>query len=246
MMSDEIRILTAAGIERFREFLARARDGSAEAPPVGLLTDPATSAPLSPTAPVSLRRFGNRYDMGCYLADVLSGLDRRTISRCHGMWNWLTLHFFDSLCPAGPTGMRNILRPELYVIDGQYNYLRYYKHLLRTAWLAVRDHGENARVLLATKRGVRSDIEETLAASQQVFGNPTIIAAAYRLYYDPATGQPRRGAAGKSGGSPRRLTAVIQQLELTFDIRSCSPDQFLSLLPREFDRFKKLAQADSV
>ena len=242
-MSDEIRMLTEAGIDRLREFLARARDGSVEAPPVNLLTDPATSEARSPTASVSPRLFANRYEMGCYLADVLSGLDRRTISRSHGMWNWLTLYFFESLCPAGPDGTRDILRPELYVIDGQYNYLRYYKHLVRTAWLAVRDHGENARVLLATKRGVRSDIEETLAASQQVFGNPTVIAAACRLYYDPATGQPRRGAAGKSAGSPRRLTAVIQQLELTFDIRSCSSDQFLSLLPREFDRFKKAGAA---
>jgi hypothetical protein len=176
--------------------------------------------------------------LGAYLADVLKPLDRHQISRDHRLWNWLALYFFDSICRAEADGTRKLLRQELYVLDSKYNYLRYYKHLVRTPWLAVLDHGENAKILFANSRGVRSDIEETLTASQQVLGNSTIISAACKLYFDPITEKPKRGAAGKTAGSPRRLTAVIQQLELTYDIQSCTAQQFLDLLPQEFNKFK--------
>lgn len=236
-MSNTVRLLNETGITRFREFLDRVRAGSTEAVPLGLLTDSTTSEPLQPQVEIESNLFADRYDLGAYLVKVLAPLDRHRISRDNRLWNWLALFFFDSVCRKEADGTRRLLRQELYLLEGKYDYLRYYKHLVRTPWLAVLDHGENARILFANARGVRSDIEETLTASQQVLGNPTVIAAAYRLYFDSVTGKPRRGAASKGAGSSRRLTAFIQQLELTYDIQSCTPEQFLGLLPQEFDRF---------
>jgi hypothetical protein len=237
MVSNTVRLLNEAGIARFREFLDRLRAGSTEAVPVGLLTDSTTSEPLQLQVGIESNVFADRYELGTYLVKVLAPLDRHRISRDNRLWNWLALFFFDSVCRKEADGTRRLLRQELYLLEGKYDYLRYYKHLVRTPWLAVLDHGENARILFANARGVRSDIEETLTASQQVLGNPTVIAAAYRLYFDPDTGKPRRGASSKGAGAPRRLTAFIQQLELTYDIQSCTPEQFLGLLPYEFDRF---------
>ncbi|HEY3770730.1 MAG TPA: hypothetical protein VGN44_18795, partial [Candidatus Angelobacter sp.] len=37
---------------------------------------------------------------------------------------------------------------------------------------------------------------------------------------------------------PRRLTRIIGQLSLTYDLGQCTPAQFLQLLPKEFDKFK--------
>lgn len=237
-MINYLRILNDNGIEKFKDFLNRVRTGSKEAPPFELLTDEETSDSFDVDIELKEIYFENRYDLGKYLTEILKQFDRHKISRNHRLWNWLTLYFFDSICKKDIDGIRKILRPELYILDSKYNYLRYYKHLIRTPWLAVLDHGVMAKILFANTRGVRSDIEETLAASQQVLGNKTIISAAYLLYFDKNTEKPKRGAAGKGAGSPRRLTAVIQQLELTFDIQSCTSFQFLELLPQEFKKFK--------
>lgn len=238
-MSETVRLLNEAGIAGFNAFLERARGGSTEVAPKNLLTDQATSEPLNVTIEIEQYEFENRFDLGTYLVKLLKPLDRYHISRDHRLWNWLALYFFQNICKKNSDGAWKLLRPELYLLDSKYDYLRYYKHLVRTPWLAVLDHGDNAKILFANSRGVRSEIEETLTASQQVLGNSTIIAAACGLYLDPITGKPKRGAAGKAGGSPRRLTAFIQQLELTYDIQSCTPEQFLKLLPEEFEKFRK-------
>lgn len=245
-MNNTVRLLNEAGIARFREFLGRVRAGSTEAVPASLLTDSTTSEPLLPQIGIENRIFTDRYELGSYLVKVLAPLDRHRISRDNRLWNWLTLFFFDSVCRKEADGTRRLLRQELYLLEGKYDYLRYYKHLVRTPWLAVLDHGENAQVLFSNARGIRSDIEETLTASQQVLGNRTVIASAYRLYFDPLTAKPKRGAASKGAGSPRRLTAFIQQLELTYDIQSCTPEQFLGLLPQEFHKFLPKVDTPSV
>ena len=32
--------------------------------------------------------------------------------------------------------------------------------------------------------------------------------------------------------------AITKQLDLTYDLMECNSDQFISLLPREFDKFR--------
>lgn len=236
-MVDQVRILNEQGLTQFREFVIRARAGSAETPPTELLKDSSTSAPLLNDAFVEQRDFANRFEFGEYLHTVFKHLDRSQISRNHALWNWLALYYFDFICKPSADGSRKVLRPELYFLENKYNYLRYYKHLVRTPWLAVLEHGSNAKVLFITARGTRSDIEETLAASQQVIGNPILIGAAQRLYFDEKKKRPKSGASSKGAGSPRRFTAVIQQLSMTYDIPSCSIENFLGLLPKEFEGF---------
>jgi hypothetical protein len=106
-------------------------------------------------------------------------------------------------------------------------------------WLAVKEHGQHAKVLLITSGGgVRSDIGEQLGAQQFLFGNRTFIEAAYAMYFDESTQKPRRGAGGKGAGSARRLASIARQLELTYDVPTCGRNGFLCLLPRqEFKRW---------
>ncbi len=63
------------------------------------------------------------------------------------------------------------------------------------------------------------------------------------LYYDPNAKTFKKGAGGKAGGSVRRLVSFIRQIDLTYDLRDCTSEQFLSLLPSEFDKFKGLTSA---
>jgi hypothetical protein len=103
----------------------------------------------------------------------------------------------------------------------------------------VENYGDYSKVLVKTRgEGKRSDIFEQLAARQTIYGNPTIIVAAYHLYFDSAAQLPKRGAGGKGAGSPRRLVSFIQQIDLTYDLWACTSEQFLGLLPKEFAKFK--------
>ena len=186
--------------------------------------------------------------LACPLCDKLSALDAPLIARDIGLWNWLSLYYFDQLCPVVSDRTRNLLATEVYVMSPDRVYRQVFRHLVRGPWYAVREHGENAKVLLIhTERSsvvlaTRGRIFEDLASRQGIFGNRTVIAAAQRLYFDERNNWPRFGASGHAPGSVRRYAIVVQQLELTYDTRACSVDQFLGLLPREFNEWKARAQ----
>jgi len=238
-MSDHVRVLTDEGIEGFRQYLQRLRAGAKEVAPSWLLTDTSTSA-MMPSAPeIKKKVFSSRFDFGQHLSQMLSPLGRRSISHHHALWTWLSLYFFDELCPLQADGTRRVLEDAVYVVPARYNHQRYYRHIARTSWLTVSDHGGNAKVLLTgSERGSRSEIFEQIASRQGMLGNPTIVAGAFELYFDQANGRQKKGAGGKGAGSPRRLAAIVQQLELTYDLAACTTGQLLELLPKEFDRFK--------
>jgi hypothetical protein len=239
-------MLTDEGIVQFAQFLERQRSGAAEPVPVSLLTDWATSSPLSTEIAAERTPFSDRFAFGEYLVSSLKPLDRREIVNSYALWTWLALYFFDSICPI-VAGKRNILEDAVYILDKAFNHQRYYRHLVRTPWLIVSDHGEYGKVMLMMRdKGSRSEIFEQLAARQDILGNETIIQGAYRLYFDPAEQRPKRGSGGKGPGSPRRLSAVVQQLDLTYDLRDCTLEQFLALLPSEFDRFRDAEDKDQM
>src|SRR5262249_16830000 len=114
-------------------------------------------------------------------------------------------------------------------------------HLLAGPYRIYRAHRDNpqrALVLLCGPLDRPGDIVEQFASRQELVTNPTVIESATRLYVDPATNRPRRGAGGKSAGSARRLADVLEQFDVTWDLYTLTPDGLLTLLPHEFDRFR--------
>ena len=237
------RVLNNDGVSKFSEYLTALRVESTLTPPTALLTDGRFSDPFDPQVLIEDRTFESAYEIGIYLSDRLSSCEDRLISRNHGLWSWLALFYFDELCRPDSSGNRLPLEDALYVLEERFNFRRYYRHSIRTPWLAVKEHGEYAKVLLLTsnKKGTRTDINEQLGAKQILFANKTIIASAYAMYFDTSMQKPRRGAGGKGGGSPRRLARIAEQLELTYDLQECTPSKFLTLLPREFKNWIKQA-----
>jgi hypothetical protein len=173
----------------------------------------------------------------------LASLDPGLISNDRGLWTWLALYLFDQLCPTGPDGKRKLDKQYRYILSADYRH--YYRHLVRTPWQLTRDHGPNSRfLLLATNEGANplrrhGDILEQLGGTQSIIRSRPIIAEASRLYSDPLTGRPRKGAAGKGGGSIRRFARVLRQLDLTFDPEFMPPGGLSAVLPVEFDAWEK-------
>src|SRR5690554_3222340 len=101
VMGDCLRRLNADGIGAFVRYLEDLKSGLTPASISACLTDPSTSIPLEPTIEIEKRIFASRYELGEYLVELLAPLDRRQISRDHGLWTWLALYYLDQLIPPG-------------------------------------------------------------------------------------------------------------------------------------------------
>ena len=251
-MADKIRTLNELGTRNFRAFLAGQQNGKSTDVPLDFLTNPKFSNEFEPEVLIERnpggRPFRNRFEFGTYIREKLAVADRATISREYVLWNWLSLYYFDQLCPISGDGSRKIYADEVYVLSGGMKYRQYFRHLVRAPWLVVSEHGENGKVLLIhTDRGdaplsTRGFVFEQLASRQGILSNRTIIAGAQRLFFDEITDRPHLGVSGNGAGTVSRFATVVQQLELTFDVRSCSVEQFIALLPKEFDHWKQRTQ----
>jgi hypothetical protein len=105
---EPVRRLNGAGVEAFRAYLGTLREVAREVPPRELLTDPTTSEALGVEALVEDRRFASRLEVGRYLAERLpsvTGIDADV-----GLWSWLSLFWFDQVCPPDEDGRRQVGR----------------------------------------------------------------------------------------------------------------------------------------
>jgi hypothetical protein len=238
-MVEKLRRLNEEGTSRFADFIASGASGPV---PLYLLTDPATSVPILRDIVLVRRLVANRFEFGQMLVALLAPLEAASVSVDRGIWSALALYWFDQLCPATPTG-RAPDRVYRYVLSSDYRH--YYRHLVRSPWQLVRDHGDNARfLLLASNDGDEplrrhGELLEQLGSVQAIIRSRSIIASAAALYGDRVTGRPVRGAAGSGAGSARRLARVLRQLDLTFDPELLPNGRLLEILPAEFDKFKR-------
>lgn len=232
------RKLNTAGIEFFRDYI---RSGAEGPPPVHILNDPQYTEPLGVKLNVGSAKFDDRFHFGIYVRTLLKDLDPTVISRDRGLWSALGLLWFDRLCPADRHGHRSPKEDYRYVLSADYRH--YYRHLVRSPWQLVRDHGDNARFLLISPKkqehplSVHGEILEQFGGRQQVLASRPIIAAANRMYFDAAHGAPKKGVAGSGRGSARRFGLVLRQLDLTYDPSSMDDQAFFGILPKEFERW---------
>jgi predicted nucleic acid-binding protein len=230
-----VRALTAHGIQQFREFLAHSQAEVLDAPKT-LLSDPTASVEVEPEMQVSERSFANRLDLARYLHETLQGVDRTVLTRSVGIWSWLSLFYFDQIAPKGDEGRRTIYEEARYILTTE---RRAHRHLIAGAFKIYDLAGEKARVILNPPVSTHGDFAEQLSARMEFITNPGLIALVDMLYFDEKTIRPKRGATNrKKEGTLRRLIDVLQQLDLTYDLYGMNVDEFLPLLPKEFDRWK--------
>jgi hypothetical protein len=233
-----LRKLNEQGLDEFEAWID---DGAEGEVPASLLTDPATSTPVVPEIRVPTQITGSRFDLGKELVRLLAPLDATKISHDRFFWTSLALLWFDQICPPF-SGGRKLSKTYHYVLSSDYRH--YYRHLIRSPWQLVRDHGENARLFLLPSRDnpyplrVHGEVLEQLGGRQSILRSPSLISEASRLYADRGTGRPKRGVAGSGRGSVRRLALVLRQLDLTYDVEKMPDGRLVAILPREFDKWK--------
>jgi hypothetical protein len=238
---DPIRKLTPEGVAAFRRYLERLRADTFDTPPRHLLIDPRASQAVHGAGPVARRAFESRLDAARYLDTALAGIDADELASGVGLWSWLSLYYFDQVCPASASGgrrpgsdYRHVLRPD---------YLHGHRHLLAGAYLVYSVFGLGealSKLLLAGRADSENHFCKELAGRQNCITNRGIMAAAHQLYYNPHTQRPKRGSLSKKNvpGTLPRFIRVIQQLDLNYDLYSMTGPEIVSLLPPEFDAWK--------
>jgi hypothetical protein len=237
-MGDQIRALKERGIQKFREYMAELREGLTREPPAELRTDPSCSSTVMEGLEVENRIFNSKLEIAKYLYDKFQTLSQLHLEQHVGLWSWLSLYYFEQLCPTNHSGARVPGQDSRHILDLDYRLYRY--HLLFGPYHIYGLHGEKAPLLLSSPLYETSKYYLELSARQGFITNRGIIEAASLLYFDPVIGKPKRGAAvtARNPGALLRFIDVVQQLDLTYDLYSMSGEEVLGLLPSEFDEWR--------
>src|SRR5258708_2296726 len=130
----KLRTLNARGIEEFRGFLQKIRDGAEfrSNPAVLYLDDYSPRLPRA--VEVEPRTFANKYAAAEYLIGALEGVLANLPAGVDetGLWSWLALFYFDQLSPVGPEGKRRPREDYHYIPSAESGWHRD-RHLLAGA-----------------------------------------------------------------------------------------------------------------
>jgi hypothetical protein len=239
----ELRKFTDKGLEQFRGYLHELSEGSAATPPLHLLTDPEFSRPMRDSIQLEHAQFASRLDLARNLDQTFEGLPERPdklMNDIH-LWSWMSLFYFDQVCPSNDKGKRKPGRDYRHVPEP--GYPNGHRHLMMGAYLVYTVYGwgdELSKLLLQTALSVESHFHHQIATRQSFITNRGIMEALHILYYDSLRNKPKRGPImNKSApGSLNRFVGVIQQLDVTYDLYSMSGPEIVSLLPAEFNHWK--------
>jgi len=238
-----LRQFNGQGINAFKRFLAECRQNSATPVPQALLEDDALTLKVAPSIEVTPQRFTQRQDAADYLTTILEGLPSDDIAKNAGLWTWLSLFYFDEVCPP-QNGHRNVKNDYYYIFEPG-NMRHFYRHLLFIAWYAKRVSHPFDRLYM--KRTFSSLDKITVQVMKRLYlaRIPCIFEVLDRLYWDVQRNGPRRGIVDERKVTPgdldHRFPQRIRQLEKTYDLFSLTADQLIDLLGEEFNFADKAA-----
>ena len=246
MITSELRAFTKEGLEVFRSWLDRAENNvpkrrTSEPPPTEILLDEQYSRLVGFGGSLVQRRFQRKYDLGMEVCRALGRENLEKIISMPNVWAWLSLFFYETTFPQDKdgrwfTGERS--RHLIQTIQGR-KQDQSHRHLVKSAVTNVLRFGEYAVVLMGTEIG-QSKIEEQVMSrrvDQPLAHHKEFVKTLHRLYWDAEADDLKSGARGEGPGSIMHMMDLLTQFDLTFDISSLEVDDFMRLLPKDFDRF---------
>jgi len=237
------RRFTDYGLGQFEQYIRRLKQEPMLTPPTDLLEASQATELVMPEVAVEQRSFPTKFDAGVYLCDKLSGVPVDQLRRDVGLWAWLTLFYFDAVCPPDGHGRRrpkdlpNYISRALGGADGLV------KHLLFFPWRMVQQHGDRADFILSAKLLVDAKIAREWGTRLYEALMPAKVELGREMYWDDDAKTVRRGATSTGSrtrpgrrGNVRRFLGILNQLELTYDLSALDADGLAQLLPsNEFE-----------
>jgi hypothetical protein len=235
-----VRRFNSEGIKEFQTILRLIQSGEQETVPNEFLSDNRFSQPLQQAIEIEDKKFSNRFDAAVYLHTILGSLKNQNKFYDMEIWSWLAAFYFDQLCPPEKNGKRKPKSDYRYILNSK-DWDRIFRHLLAGPVVIFDFHQENSKLFLYNPMNKSGDFVLQLMGRQEIATNKTIIEVANKLYWDPKTLRPKRGASSTDfkPGTLRRFAAVLSQLELTYDLQAVTPEELTILLPAEFGKWLK-------
>ena len=185
----------------------------------------------------------NRFELASYLHGRLSRLDKAVIEGASGagdpgFWAALSLFYFETLTPGYRENGNRILADNCYIpeVDTMLAGVRYFRHRLAGAHRLFDLHGELSRPLLLSKPGVSSGLYMEINRFGVLHRDPLRGGSSGTCCILNRSNQRLKlgwNSKEKPGTLPR-LLAVIDQLDLTYDLQGISGERLSGQLPIEF------------
>lgn len=161
------------------------------------------------------------------------------------LWNWLSAAWMRTLVASSGKDIKSALgkQDERWVLTS--NTLRYHRHLVSSPYFAYDSNREDPRkamCLLATDILAPGEVVERIAGKRSL-STGSVCHLATLLYFDGSTGTLRSGHTSKPG-NPKMFSYFFSQIDLNVDYVGVDVDSLLKLLPKNFERWVKLAVTD--
>ena len=241
-----VREFNALGTAAFKTFLAECRNNPKTHLPRDLLEDDSLTRSLTAELSVEPTRFGPRKEAADYLTALLAPLPEDEVAQNAGLWTWLSLFFFDEVCPLR-AGKRTVRNDYTYVFEAKHS-RHFYRHLLFIAWYAARLAKPYDRLFMTAPVSTLDQVTDRVMSRLFLTRIPCIFETLDRLYWDETRGRARAGIVDqkivKPGDLRHRLPIRVRQLERTYDLFSLTGDQLLELLGKEFQQSATVSMKD--
>jgi len=237
MNNYSIREFNEAGLSEFERNVSELRSGNIKKLPEDLLFSEDFVVAHEPIINIEKVEFKEKSELIPYISRQLNLKQNKSLYFNTGLWSWLAAFYFENICPADENGKRKINETAFYVLKDPRNYTKFYRHLLAYPCRVYSELDDSSKIFLIGSFAKRGEVTEQFGAYQEIALNKPIIDAANLLYWDPETQNLKRGAAGKGGGSARRLVRIIRQYQMTYDLNSMNGKDIVSILPAEFAKW---------
>ncbi|MCS4312017.1 hypothetical protein M2397_002312 [Pseudomonas sp. BIGb0381] len=236
----QMRSFNSEGIDEMRKWLSEVRGNPNTTKPSSLAVSDTFTSPIGKPIASSIfdtAAFQTKLSLAAAIdsAVVAAGLDEELLETNQGFWSWLAFFFSEKLIGAkGKVGADALW----LFLPG--NWMNSYRQKLAPLWLTYRTHRSNAQNLkgvLGVPVNKTGEVFEQMMSRKWIVLSPGLMELITRLYFDEATEKLKRGAGGKEAGSARRLTIVLEQLRLTYDIEQLGWEALSKMLPNDFRKF---------
>ena len=209
----KLRRFTKDGLQAFRDYLALARREADADPPNDLLESGSLTEVVSPEVQVAAHHFETKGEVAQYLHSVLRSLPDDLLHRDAGIWTWLSLLYFDSVCQFRAD--QRVVKNDYHYVFEPLNVRHFYRHLLFVSWRVLLLAPEHNR--LFTRSPVNQLDKLTTEVMKRLYLTriPCIFEVLDRLYWDESRDRPRPAMATprvRAGDLTHMLPQLIRQL----------------------------------
>lgn len=243
-MSRFVSSFTERGLADFESFLQQARDNPSQEIAKDLIFSAANATPVKGAVLFARVNGSQRLHAAQYVDAILERTgERQELESSVGFWAWLVAANFNLLCPKDEKTRCFRIGTDLsYWIPRLRDNRRRQRHRLSGPYFTFRAHQADPREamgVLGSKINGYHDLNERILSKEEFATSASVVWVVTDLYYAPSTSSLKKGVSGSSAGSSRRLVDILNQFALTYDLGALSGAQLLTMLPKEFDRFRK-------